>query len=329
MKQIKLYIIIVSILAVGFLYCKQSRKQLTHNMDKNIVFSGVDATGTSVRITQYPANIVSLAPSNTEILFDIGLGASITGRTRFCNYPPEVESIPIVGGFVDINVERIVALQPDLVLAIRGNPQKSITELRRLAIKVFALDPKDITDVVRTIKDIGNITGKKENAEILADNLARRIEVVSELVKTIPVELRPKVFYGDWKSPITAAGINNPIDSLITMAGGINIATDSGVSWPHYSFERILAHNPDIILSGFKNKEDLVKDQDLLLEEIRNDMLWSKIKAVQTNRIYFIDEDIVMRPGPRMVDALELLARYFHPDKFNVRAKESSRVLSH
>jgi len=309
-------ILCLTILALPMLFCGKHDSQTTKYITGKVLYSGVDELGTRLQLTEYPQRIISLAPSNTEILFFLGAGDRVAGRTRYCNYPEETGNIPVISGFIDINIERILSLEPDLVLAVRGNPEKILKQLQKLNLPVFALDPLDITDVVETITTIGKITGNTKEAHALTNDLSIRIKRITTRVNSIPDNLKPKVFYGDWRPPISTAGINNPIDSLITMAGGTNIARDAGVSWPKYSFERVLAHNPDIIINGFKNKNDLEKEYKQIRVEMKNDPLWSKIKAVKTNKVFFINEDIVMRPGPRMVDALETFAQYLHPQLF-------------
>jgi iron complex transport system substrate-binding protein len=273
----------------------------------------VDDFGRSVTLPKVPQRIVSLAPSNTEILFALGLGSKVVGVTKFCDYPPEVlervkkGDIAIIGGFADPSIERIVALNPDLVLAASSLHEKVVKDLEEKGITVVALNPKKVDQILANIRLVGKVCGKPEEAENLTDGMRRVIDAV--VSKTENVTHRPKVYYEVWYEPLYTIGPGTWQSELIEMAGGVNIFADAKEAYPIVSAEAVIERNPEIIVVpiGYMGgvEEDFEKRPG-----------WSAISAVKNGKIYEIDENTVIRPGPRIIQGLQQLAKFIHSEIF-------------
>ncbi|MBN1995749.1 MAG: cobalamin-binding protein [Anaerolineae bacterium] len=264
-----------------------------------------------VTLPARPERIVSLLPSNTEILFTVGAGDQVVGVTSYCNYPPEATSREPVGGITNksLSVETIVALEPDLVLA-SDSQDEIIPVLEQASLTVLALNPATFDDIYANIEMVGQATGHLDQATALTAEMRRRVATVSAKVDTIPADTRPSVFYEVWHDPLMTAGPNTFIGQMINIAGGKNIFADVNEDWPQVSAETIVERNPTIIF-GPANHSD-----ELTIEQITTRPGWADIAAVQNEQIYILDGDAVSRPGPRVVDVLEEIARDLYPDLF-------------
>ena len=272
--------------------------------------TGVDDAQRAVEITGVPERIISLAPSNTELLFALGLGDKVVGVTDFCDYPEEARGIEKVG-FVEINLEKIVDLEPDLVLYIGGTAQLEKTQtMEDLGLTVLVLAPSDIEEIFADIELVGRATGTEDEAADLASELRARMDEV--LSRVAQAERQPLVFYEldatDPTRPWTA-GPGSFIDALIDMAGGINLGATAGMQWAQFSTEEIIAQDPEIIILGDAN-------YGVTVESVEGRQGWGVITAVKEGAIYPIDDNLVSRPGPRIIDGLEELARIIHPEIF-------------
>lgn len=271
-----------------------------------------DDLGRDITVEARPERIVSLAPSNTEILFAIGAGEQVVGVTEHCNYPPEVQERTSVGGFSakNLSVETIVAQEPDLVVSAGSIQQPVIDALTDAGITVFALDPSSIDDVYANIETVGAITGHSEEARTVIDDVQSRITAVTDVTDDIPAGEQPAVFYEVWNEPLMTAGPTTFIGALIDLAGGKNIFADVEEDYPQVSTERVVQRNPDIILGPDSHSDQLT------VAAISERPGWEDIDAVQNDQIYLIDGDIVSRAGPRLAQALETIAATLHPDRF-------------
>ncbi len=270
--------------------------------------TGIDDNNRPICIENAPQRILSLAPSSTEILFALGLGDRVVGRTDFCNYPPAAGTLPSVGSpFSGFNLELIVDLDPDIVFSVAGT---IVNELDNLNLTVVVLQPNDIPAVFRDIQIVGEITGKQREAERLVSSLEKRVNVIIE--KTAKVTEKPLVFYEvdgtDPTKPWTT-GSGTFQDSLITLAGGKNIAAGTS-SWYQMNVEAIIEANPEIIVL-----EDARYGMTAEMVAARSG--WGNITAVKGESIYPISNaDITSRQSPRIVDGLEEIARIIHPELF-------------
>jgi iron complex transport system substrate-binding protein len=265
-----------------------------------------DEIGRKVKIPHLMKRIVSLAPSLTEILFDLGLNEEIVGVTNFCDYPEGVLNKPRIGGFVNPNIEKIVSLKPDLILGTRdGNRIETIHRLNDLGFSVYVVNPKGFDGVIKTIQNIGEIVARKDESKRIIRNTITRKENIVGLTQSLP---KPKVFFQVGNAPIITVGRGALADDLISLAGGKSISEDELVNYPLYSIETILSKAPEIIImSSMESK----KDYSNLIKWWQN---WKSIPAVKKNTIYVVDSNLVDRPTPRMVEGLEALAKMIHPE---------------
>ena len=277
----------------------------------------VDDHGYVLNLTSYPERIVSLAPSNTEILFAVQAGGKVVGVTNQCNYPHNFSAwikagnLTSVGDYWTPNIEAIVALKPDLIFAAFAQDEV-VNILRGLGYKVLVLAPDNVDDILKNILLVGRATDRDVEAAILVNNLRRRIDAV--VSKVSGVTSKPKVYYEVWYDPIWSVGSEGWENELLVKAGGINVFADQEINYFEASSEAIIQRNPDIIIlplghgtgPPFWGSFDQVKARPG----------WDAIKAVQNDRLYTIDADIMSRPGPRIVDALEILAKIIHPELF-------------
>ncbi|HHV62051.1 MAG TPA: cobalamin-binding protein [Firmicutes bacterium] len=271
----------------------------------------VDDAGRQVTINKEPTRIVSLAPSNTEILFALGLGNRVVGVTTYCNYPPEATKKEKIGGFADPSIERIISLSPDLVLAVKMG-ENIVRGLEKLGVPVVVVDPKSFKDTLRVIRLIGQVTGRDGAAASLVSDMEKRVKSITERVKGIPGSKRPKVYYEIWHDPLMTAGPGTLINDIINLAGGVNVASDAGAPYPEYSLEVLLAKNPDIMIHSYGH----AGGEAPAIEEIKRRKGWSAMSFVKTGRIYLVNADIITRFGPRIVEGLEQFARIIHPELF-------------
>jgi iron complex transport system substrate-binding protein len=262
-----------------------------------------DDLGRLVAINGTPQRIISLAPSNTEILFALGLGDKVVGVTDWCDYPPEALDKEKVGGYSTPDTEKIVALNPDLILAGYGNPIDVVYTLEGLGLTVFGIKTIDLDDLVNDIKRIGEITDKELEAQALTSQMASRIEAVTSVTSGLPE--RPKIFYLiDTYGGLWTVGQGTFIHELIEKGGGVNIFGNL-TSYQTVSIEDVLARDPEIIIAS-----EWVYDWALNSTEL------ASTNASQTGRIFTCDDDLVQRPAPRLVEGLEWFAYFIHPEIF-------------
>ena len=265
-----------------------------------------DGAGNTVTIVSEPQRIVSLAPSHTEILYVLGLQDRIVGVTTYCNYPPAAAEKVKVGEFANISLEQVVGLEPNLVLGTSMHAAEVAPRLRELDIAVFIVDSQTVLEVLTDIQTIGRITGREEVAADLVAKMRNRIEAVQTAVEGEP---RPRVFW-ELGPELYTAGPGSWINDLIELAGGENIADDVGTPWPQLSVEVIVLKDPDVVVLADHNYGETA-------EKVAERPGWSDIAAVKVGRVIeLVEEDIFSRPGPRIVDALEFMARALHPERF-------------
>jgi iron complex transport system substrate-binding protein len=267
-----------------------------------------DDLGETVVIEGTPQRIISLAPSNTEILYALGLEDRVVAVTDYCDYPPETVDKPTVGGFSTVNIEKVIAMNPDLILAAPANTEEIIDRLRSLGLTVVTLDPQAIEDVLHEIELLGRVTGNEAEASALVGELRARIDAVA--AGTGNLTERPSVAHVIWYDPLWVSGRDTFQDEVITLAGGIN-AFGSLEGWSIVSLEEFITTDPDYILvsSGSGMGQE---GYDAVYNYIVNEPRLQNLDAVREGRVYVIDADIVSRGGPRIVDALEEAAAILH-----------------
>jgi len=267
-----------------------------------------DVLGRQVKVPKNVKRIVSMAPNITEMLFAIGLDNEIVGVTDYCNYPEAAKMKTKIGGYYDPNIEVIISLTPDLIVATPdGYSKERIDRLDQTGIPIFIINPQNINDVLVSMTLLGKVTGKEEIADQVVENMRSRIKVVEDKVSQIPTQKMPKVFYEIGEDPLVTVGPNNVVNDLITTAGGVNVAADAPNSWPVYSVEAVIMKNPDIILTAPSTMTSSDKNSQIAK--------WNKyrtISAVVNGSIYAVDPDVMLRSGPRVVDGLEKLYSLFY-----------------
>ncbi len=260
---------------------------------------------------EYPARIISMAPSITEVVFPLGLGDRVVAVSDFCDYPPEAQEKPKIGGVVNPNMEAVVALNPDLVLALPNATQESLfRSLRQLGIRVLTLPNDTLDDLFFTIRRIGEVTSTEPAAQEMVEHLRATFSAIRE---TVSAEPRKKVMFIVGVEPLFVVGKGTFIDELIDIAGGINIAGDSYSKYPQLGIEEVVSQAPEVILYTSLNFE-LTPDQ-----EVKAKAMWKaypSIPAVKNNQIHGLLADHVTLPGPRLAIGVEEIARAIHPDLF-------------
>jgi len=280
--------------------------------EETVPLGGVtDQLGRTVELDGVPQRIVSLAPSNTEILFALGLGDRVVGVTEYCNYPEAAKDKAVIGGFSTVDLERVVAISPDLILATSMHEDETLPALENRGLTVFALDPATLDEVLEAIGLVGEITGKVEEAAGLVNDMKERMSAVTEKTDGLSQEQRPRVFFITWHDPLMTPGSGTRHDELIQMAGGVNIARDL-TSYADISLEAVIEADPEVMIAGV----GMGAGEDLPAQFIRTEPRLGSTDARQNGRIFGVDVDLAGRPGPRIVDALEEFARFIHPELF-------------
>jgi len=268
----------------------------------------IDQLDRRVEVPDEPERVVALAPSITEIIFALGRQDRLKGATMFSDFPPEAAELPKVGSYVHLDVERIVALKPDLCIAIKdGNPKATVQRLEHLKIPVYAVNPRDLETVMQTVRVIGELLNAAENANQLVKNMQLRIQRVESLVARSTH--RPRVFFQIGIAPIVSIGTDTFIHELIVRAGGENVAAGS-VAYPRFSREQVLALVPEVFI--ITSMARVAAFEQVKAEWSR----WPNMPAVRNQRIFLEDSNLFDRPTPRIVDALEVLVRRIHPELF-------------
>jgi iron complex transport system substrate-binding protein len=224
------------------------------------------------------------------------------GVTDWCDYPPEALNKTKVGGYANPDIEKIVALNPDLILVAYGTPMDVINNLVGLGLTVFGIKTTDLDDLLNDIRRVGEITDKEVEAQTLTSEMANKIQTVTN--QTQELEQRSRVFYIVWHDPLWTAGSGTFIDELIEKAGGVNIFGNV-TGYPMVSIEDVLARNPEIIIASEWSYDWAMNATEL-----------ASTNASQTGRIYTLDDNLVQRPGPRLVEGLEWFAHFIHPEIF-------------
>jgi iron complex transport system substrate-binding protein len=271
----------------------------TEQTDVEYIF---DDLGRLVAINGTPQRIVSLAPSNTEILFALGLGEKVVGVTDWCDYPPEALDKEKVGAYDTPDIEKIVALNPDLVLVAYGTTMDVINNLVGLGLTVFGIKTTDLNDLLNDIRTVGEITDTEVEAQSVTSEMESRIQAVTN--QTEELEERPRVFYIVWHDPLWTAGSETFIHELIEKVGGVNICQNI-TGYTTISIEEVVARNPEVIITSEWSYDWAMNETSL-----------NSTDARQNGRIYQGDDDLVQRPGPRLVDGLEWFAHFIQPDIF-------------
>jgi iron complex transport system substrate-binding protein len=265
-----------------------------------------DMLGRRVRVPGVPERIVSLAPSITETVFALGAGEQLVGVTDYCDYPPEARRKPRVGGIYTPSFEAILALRPAVVLATaESNLPEHIRRLEALGIPVYVIRPVTFATVLESIRRVGDVLGRPAVAARVVAAMEREADAIARAVAGAP---RPRVLYVLWPNPLIAPGRDTLITELIRRAGGDSVTAAEPVLYPRLSLETVVERRPERILvarHGTPPGDERVPEIEQL----------AALAAVPGGRVEVVDGDLLHRPGPRMVEALRLLAHLLHPEQ--------------
>lgn len=314
-KLKNLSLILVLILTISILYgCKhndnesiENNKTSLGNKEEEKIIKVEDDEGNILSLKKPATKIISLAPSHTEILFSLGLDEEIKGVTTYCDYPKQAQSKDKIGTFMDLNLEKIISLDPELVIGVDNLDDEVKDLLEDSDIQVLTLSPNNIEETYEAIKKISMATGREDEAEKLINDLELNKDEILRKVKNTE---KKDVFFEIADNPLIAAGAGSFINELISLSNANNIAEKAEGQYPEYSVEMLIEENPEVYLVSEGDPE---KTED----SIKNRPGYESIKAIRQNNIYFLDANITSRPGPRIIEALELVAKSIHPDMFN------------
>jgi iron complex transport system substrate-binding protein len=282
-----------------------------------------DEIGRRVQIPQEVNRVVSLAPNLTEIVFALGGGNHLAGDTDFCDYPAEAVQKPHVGGPVNPNMEEIVALMPDLVLATKSiNRRETVNALERIGLPVYVTDPHSVEQMIASVEHLGSALGAEESAAVLAGDLRGRLD---DLDRRLSGAAPRRVFFVVWTNPLISVGRGTFIADALRRAGGRSVV-ETKAEWPHVSLEEIVRLQPEVLVFASAHAGDTQRD----IDKLRARPGWRSLEAVQRGNIVVVS-DAINRPAPRMVDAIERLARALHPAAFishDTPSADSNPILS-
>ncbi len=266
-----------------------------------------DDAGRAVTLARRPQRIVSLAPSNTELLYALGLADRVVGVDSYSNYPPEAARKPQISDYSSTNLEQVLATEPDLILAAGITSRDVIAAFESRGLAVVVLDPPTLDGVFGDISLLGQVTDVNGVAATRRGDLERRLATLTARLAT--VSTKPRVFFELDATQFFTVGPKSFIDDLIGRAGGVNIAADAATAYPKLSVEQIIAKDPEVIVLSDEGYGATVAT-------VGTRPGWAGISAVKNGRVVAIDPDLTNRPGPRILDALEQLARALHPELF-------------
>lgn len=265
-----------------------------------------DSLGRAVILSSAPMRIISLAPNITEMIYFLGLGDRLVGVTRFSTFPIEAQSKPKVGIYTNINIEKVISLNPDLVIGtMDGNRREDVEMLEEVDIPVYVINPRTVGQVLDTLERLGEICGVTDRSERLVLSLRERVLRVGRAVRN---REKPLVLLVINVRPLMSVNGNTIHHNIIQLAGGRNMTGDQPITYPKLNIEEVIRKGPDvIIISSMERGEEFEKAKQ---EWFR----WSTVPAVSKGKVYLIDSDLIDRPAPRIVGGLEEMARLLHPE---------------
>ncbi len=320
-KAIIAIILVVALVAVGTIMVWGMNPS---GGDDDGLVSVVDANGRTVTTDEAPTRIVSCSPSMTEIVYALGIGDRLVGVTDYCDWPADVNdrkangSLTVTGGYFTPSVEGIIAAEGDLIMVDKGVQAQMdmLPQLNNTGQKYIVLDKGTTFDEVYvTIMMVGEICWVKEEAEDLVDSMKERLEGIEAVIGD--VEDMPTMSFAVWLDPIYPSGNGTFAADVISHAKGVNVYADE-IGWPMVAVDSMLDRDPDFLVVSMMY---LPTSGEEIISDLENDTIWSELSCVQNKRVYIMTgqaDNVFSRPGPRMVDAVELLAKILHSEAFNV-----------
>ncbi|HAE22333.1 MAG TPA: cobalamin-binding protein [Spirochaetaceae bacterium] len=274
--------------------------------------SFTDARGATIAMQGKALRVVSLAPALTEILYASGAGSAVVGVTSYCNFPAAADALPEIGGYSPntISVEAIVALKPDLIVGERGAHGQLAEQFAKAGLRFAAFELKDFNAIYEALSLIGSIAGDGSTALRQVNSIKARLQAVAAKTGGLAAGAKPLVFWEVWDEPLMTAGPKTFIGQVLSAAGARNAFADVKQDWPVISFEEIVMRKPDYIMASDTHGIALSP------EKLAARTGWAGLSAVKERRIILLDGDIVSRPGPRFVEAVELAAKALYPGLF-------------
>ena len=261
-----------------------------------------DETGRKITVPDHPHRVICLVPSVTDTVFALGSDADVVAVSDYTTYPPAALKKPSIGSLVKPSIETILSFHPDLVLGINiPGSAETATQLESLGIPVYLVDPRGLAGILRSVESLGEALNREQQAAVLNASLARRIEAVRARTAGKPA---PRVLVPVWYDPIITIGKHAFITEIIETAGAKSVTDDLIPDWPQISLEAVITRAPDALL--------LIRGGKITISALQNRPGWSGLPAIQKGKIYYVDNGI-QDPSPVAIDALEELAKEFHP----------------
>lgn len=306
----------ISCVLLVFFPCAQGARPQSQSpaADTSAPREFVDETGRTVRVPQAIKRVVSLAPSLTETIYALGLQDRLVGDTDYCDYPPDAQNKTKVGGGINPSIETIASLHPDLVLATKNfNRLETVETLKGLGIPSYTTEPHTVRDIISSTEKIAEVIGAPEAGKSVAEDMQKRLRALQEKLEgTSP----RRVLFVVWSDPLVSIGKDTFIADALRLAGAVSVV-DSAQSWPQMNLEEMVKMQPDYLVFASSHSESVARDVDVLAKRPG----WRLLGAVRSRRFAVIS-DAVNRPAPRIVSAIEELARQLHPEIFPEHQKE-------
>jgi len=303
-------IIILLLVTVLFVACKKPAENLEKPIDDSTVsnITVIDMDGKEINLDRLPERIVSLSPSNTEIVFALGAGDKLVGITSFCDYPEETSDIEKIGDFDGPNIELIKKAQPDVIFGGVYLQDDMIIALENLGIPIITTEASYFDDIFKSISLIGKLVDKEVTAETINIDLRNTIDDIKNKTKDLE---KPNIFYVAWIEPLITTGTGTYVDDVIKISGAINIAKDVE-SWTQYSREELLKQNPDMAIIACH-----ATNEGVTIEDIKNEIILRNLECVKKGNIYIMkDDNLISRPGPRIIEGIKEMTEAIHGDIF-------------
>ncbi len=271
----------------------------------------VDQLGREVHVPIRIERVISLAPNLTEMVYALGAQSRLVGVTNLCDYPPSVREKARVGDVLNPSLETIIELKPDVVLgSTAGNRRETVEALERAGVPLYGVDADTVEGILASIRNVAVLLDVPERGEALTAHLEQRLAALSSRLETAP---RPRILFVLWLEPLLTVGGETFLNDVLAHAGAESIATDLRQDWPRLNLETVIERDPDF----------LVLPRAMSLEarfaDLSSEPPWSELRPVREKRVLWVDES-VLRPGPRIVDAIEELARALHPEQVRQEA---------
>ena len=291
--------LLIFVLALLFLSGCNEQGQQPEQLSEKGVISVVDSEGNRIELAKPAQRIIALAPHAVENAFSAGAGEQLVGAVAFSNYPEAATKLPIVGGYKNLNIERIIELKPDLILAWgSGNSHNSYQRLKELGFTVYVNEPSDLEDVVKSIRDIGVLSGNQETANQIADEYLTKLNSIKARYQD---KQKLTTFYQVWNQPLRTINGKHVISDAMRICGGINIYHDEIPLAPTINIESILEHNPSVIFaSGMSDSKP---------EWLEDWKQWPSLQAVQQDNLFFVPPDHIQRHTVRLLLGIESICQ--------------------